>query len=224
MCNPLLIAEVGNCHEGSLDAAIEMLEKAADAGADMVKFQAGTAEGFTRTVNDIPRYRRYELHRAGYDRLLLHGRKLGIPVFFSVWSEEFADYRNLEWFKIPARQCNAENIRRYAKDNTFISIPQDIVDVLPLGITHGIPLHCVSQYPTRDALLWRIQELKETLNMPVGYSDHTIGIGNAVHAAKLGAVAIEKHFTLRHDFGPLRDHQLAATPEEFKELVDRVKS
>jgi N,N'-diacetyllegionaminate synthase len=221
---PILIAEVGNNHEGSLDAAIEMMERAWEAGADMVKFQAGNANGFARRVEDIPRYRAYELGRVGYDCLIKRGKELGIHVFFSVWSEEYDDFRKLEWFKIPARQCRADQIREYATPKTFISIPHTNDTPGALGIRHGIPLHCVSQYPARDGMLSRIGQLRDTLKMPVGYSDHTIGIDACVEAAKLGAVAIEKHFTLKHDFGPLRDHALSAIPWQFREMVGKIRS
>ena len=70
-----------------------------------------------------------------------------------------------------------------------------------------------------------MRELRRDLpNLEIGFSDHFVGIEEAVYAASfMGAVAIEKHFTLAHDFGPLRDHELSATPAELKELVERVK-
>lgn len=221
-----VIAEAGNAHEGFLDAALELVERAKEAGADLVKFQAGTAEDFARSPEDIPRYRKYELGRAGYEKLIDRGTAIGIPVFFSVWSDEFNDLRRLPYFKIAARQCRADYIAKYATDNTFISIPLTLVDVKSLGLTKGIALHCVPHYPAINGYLWRIPYLRRALPIiPVGYSDHTIGIDWAVRAVnEYGACVIEKHFTLRRDFGPLRDHVLSATPGEMKELVEKVKN
>lgn len=221
---PILIAEIGNNHEGNLNAALEMLEKAKEAGADLVKFQAGTAEGFARKKEDIPRYKKYELGKEGYNKLIAEGKRANIPVFFSVWSEEFAYYRRLDFFKIAARQANRDYIQRYSTDNTFISIPHTDNFPCNLGIDRGVIMHCVSEYPAKDPEFWRISMLRQYFELPIGYSDHSIGVDPCIHAVKhYKAAAIEKHFTLKHDFGPLRDHELSATPRQFKRLAEAVK-
>lgn len=84
-------------------------------------------------------------------------------------------------------------------------------------------LHCVSLYPTPDAEanLIRLVSLQQRFGLPVGYSDHTIGPDAAVAAVALGAIFIEKHFTLDKAMaGP--DHALSADPGELSELVTRV--
>ena len=225
---PYVIAEVGNCHEGSLDAAIELVERAREAGADFVKFQAGTAAGFARTREEIPRYEKYAFTKDQYWKLAKHAVALEIEPFFSVWGEGFDEFMvtPIRWRKIPARQCDSVSITRWLSRSTFISIPHWYieVDVKALGTDRGIPMHCVTEYPAVDPMLNRILKLSEWLNLPAGFSDHTIGIENAIAAVKhAGAVAIEKHFTLSHDFGPLRDHGLAATPAEMRALVEAVK-
>ncbi len=237
LANPccLVIAEAGNNHEGRLDVALELLERAKEAGADLVKFQAGTADGFARDHEDpeqLRKYRPYELRRYGYNRLITRGLELGIPVFFSVWSLEFMDYLSLSWVKIPARQCNIKTIKKLDGPGTFISIPHtmSLGAVSALPIREGIPMHVVAEYPAKDALLGRFHDLRMALKRQigqVGYSDHTIGIYWAVRMATDPSTrcrAIEKHFTLAHDFGPLRDHKLSATPEQFREMVERIKS
>jgi N-acetylneuraminate synthase/N,N'-diacetyllegionaminate synthase len=85
-------------------------------------------------------------------------------------------------------------------------------------------LHCVSLYPTPDAEanLLRIATLREHYRLPVGYSDHTQGIEAAVGAAALGAVFIEKHFTLDRSL-PGPDHALSADPEEFGRMIASVR-
>ncbi len=224
----VIIAECGNNHEGDMNTALEMIDRAKEAGADLVKFQAGTAEGFARTPADVQRYRKYELGRAGYDLLIKHANEIEMPICFSVWSEEFADYRKFPLFKLAARQYSQENIRSYARWGTFVSIPSDVPlhKVKLIGIGGATPLHCVSEYPTFDAQLLRIPILRKMFGPRhgVGFSDHTIGIKTAIAAVHLfGATVIEKHFTLAHDFGPLRDHRLSATPDELRELVMSVK-
>lgn len=227
MKKPLIIAECGNCHEGVSAVALGMISKAKSAGADLVKFQAGTAEGFARTPEQVERYKKYELGYEGYCKLIQRGREIGIPVFFSVWANgEFDILRNLKYLKLAARQCSYENIQHYNSKNLFVSIPHKMkpkeLKTLPRG--NWVPLHCVTEYPTIDPDLKRIKWLREFLKKPVGYSDHTIGIESCIDAVKVwGATVIEKHFTFDHEFGSLRDHKHAATPMEFAEMVMRIK-
>lgn len=232
--NCMIIAEVGNCHEGNLEAALEMMNKAEAAGASLVKFQAGKAEGFARNPLDkaeVDRYRKYELGVMGYNRLIEEGRRIGIGVFFSVWSPEFEYLHDCEWRKIPARQCKPDVIRRLDSPKTLISIPHTMFlpHVSELGIVQGIPLHVVAAYPAGSGMLGRAVQVLHELRKPIGsigYSDHTIGIYWPVRLATDPALrcrVVEKHFTLKHDFGPLRDHQHAATPEEFAEMADRIR-
>lgn len=208
--------------------ALELVERAKDSGADFVKFQAGTAEGFARGPQDIERYRKYELGIDGYWKLVERAEQVKIDIFFSLWNVQFESLLRfpVRWTKIPARQCDKVTIFTKATPYTFISIPHwfDEEQVKSLGIVCGIPMHCVTEYPAKDPMLNRIMKIRDWTGLPTGFSDHTIGIEAAVSAVvDAQAVVIEKHFTKAHDFGPLRDHVLAATPEEMKELVRRVK-
>ncbi len=92
------------------------------------------------------------------------------------------------------------------------------------GCTELILLHCVSSYPApiEQVNLKAMLLMKEVFNLPVGFSDHTTGIQVAIAAAALGAVAIEKHFTLDKSMtGP--DHRASIEPGELVELVRSVK-
>ncbi len=85
-------------------------------------------------------------------------------------------------------------------------------------------LHCHSDYPTeyKDANLRAIMTIHEIFGLPVGYSDHTLGIEVTVAAVALGARIIEKHFTLnRHMAGP--DHKISLTPAELKVMVTSIR-
>ena len=85
-------------------------------------------------------------------------------------------------------------------------------------------LHCTSNYPTKpeDTNLRRMLSLKDKYGLPVGFSDHTCGWQAAVQAVTLGAVSIEKHFTLDHNL-PGPDHWFSSNPAEMKELVSQVR-
>ena len=86
-------------------------------------------------------------------------------------------------------------------------------------------LHCNTQYPTpmEDVNLKAMLTIKEELDVPVGYSDHTQGIEVSIAAAALGAVVIEKHFTLDRTMdGP--DHKASIEPEELKRMVSSIRN
>jgi N,N'-diacetyllegionaminate synthase len=86
-------------------------------------------------------------------------------------------------------------------------------------------LHCTSSYPTpmSDVNLKAMKQIKETLEVAVGYSDHTLGIEVAVAAVALGATIIEKHFTLdRNQAGP--DHKASLEPKELSLMVSEIRN
>lgn len=102
---------------------------------------------------------------------------------------------------------------------------QDAVDAVRSGGTSPIVLlHCTSSYPTKavDVNLNRMLALRNRFNVPVGFSDHTIGSAAAVQAMTMGACMLEKHFTLDHDLqGP--DHWFSADLSELKRYVEDVR-
>jgi len=85
-------------------------------------------------------------------------------------------------------------------------------------------LHCTSNYPAqcRDVNLRAMRTIAEQTRLPVGYSDHTLGLAVSTAAVALGAVVIEKHFTLDRELaGP--DHKASLTPEELSQLVCQIR-
>jgi len=87
-----------------------------------------------------------------------------------------------------------------------------------------ILLHCVSNYPCEHESLNLsvMNTLRQAFQVPVGYSDHSVGSEAASISISLGAKVIEKHFTLDKNL-PGPDHQASSTPEEFSELVSAVR-
>jgi len=92
------------------------------------------------------------------------------------------------------------------------------------GNQQVILLHCVSSYPARieDVNLRVMNTLKEAFGFPVGYSDHTMGIEVSLSAAALGAVVIEKHFTLDKNL-PGPDHRASLEPKELKQMIVAIR-
>lgn len=226
---PIIIAEIGNNAEGVLPNVYKLIDAAKNAGADLVKLQAGTARGFARTESQIDFYRKYVIEVNDFIDVWLYCNQIEIPLFFSIWNDEVnTDYevlRNMErWHKIPARQCTSESILKYDSPTTFISMPamtNSAYELFP--IKQGIPMHVVSEYPTTNPQLHYIKALKSKYGK-AGYSDHTIGISACEMAVKhYGAIAVEKHFTLDKKTNGLRDHLLSADPMEFERMVRAIK-
>ena len=92
------------------------------------------------------------------------------------------------------------------------------------GVEDIILLHCVSNYPARieDVNLRAMETLKQAFKLPVGFSDHTLGITAPIAAVALGACVIEKHFTLDRNL-PGPDHKASLEPDELKEMVKAIR-
>jgi sialic acid synthase SpsE len=94
----------------------------------------------------------------------------------------------------------------------------------PYGSQNLALLHCVSNYPCADGSLNMrvIRTLQQAFQLPVGYSDHSVGNEASILAVSLGACVIEKHFTLDNKL-PGPDHKASSTPDEFAALVNAVR-
>jgi len=107
----------------------------------------------------------------------------------------------------------------------------EIKSAVKILIRQGTPkshitlLHCHTDYPTQmnDVNLSAMSTLRNVFNVPVGYSDHTLGIEVPIAAAALGATVIEKHFTLDRTLeGP--DHKASLEPKELKLMVQSIRN
>src|SRR2546430_8283095 len=108
---------------------------------------------------------------------------------------------------------------------------QEVEDAVNVLVSSGAKkenitiLHCTTEYPTpfEDVNLRAMQSIGRTFNLPFGYSDHTRGIEVPIAAVALGAVVIEKHFTLdRNMEGP--DHKASLEPGELKDMITAIRN
>lgn len=241
----LIVAEIGNNHEGSCALAEEMVGRAAEAGADAVKFQTIVPEKLVSS-SQKDRIRQLERFRLSYDefeRLHKVAERENILFLSTPFDIQSARFLNslLPAFKIASGDNNffplIDVVARTGKpiilssglaDLNQIIVTRDFIQGIwrEQGIDQELAvLHCVVSYPTppQEANLLAIRQLRDQLGVTVGYSDHTLGIEAAVLSAVLGARIIEKHFTVDKNYSDFHDHQLSADPQEMALLVKRVR-
>ncbi|MFH7594025.1 N-acetylneuraminate synthase family protein [Streptomyces racemochromogenes] len=218
-----VIGEIGINHNGELANALALIDAAADAGCDAVKFQKRTPEICTpRDQWDIERdtpwgrmtyidYRhRVEFGEDEYRAIDEHCAKRGIDWFASPWDTEAVTF--LEKFDVPAHKVASASLtddelllalRATGKTvilSTGMSTPQQIRHAVEvLGSENIILLHATSTYPAKaEELNLRVINSLEAAypNVPVGYSGHETGLQTTVAAVAMGACAVERHITL----------------------------
>jgi N-acetylneuraminate synthase/N,N'-diacetyllegionaminate synthase len=242
----LVVAEIGNNHEGSYALAEEMIGRAAEVGARAVKFQTFLPEHYVSRQDSarLDRLRKFALSFDRFADLAKVAARCGVVFLSTPFDLASADALD--------RLCPA--IKISSGDNTFVPLLERVASFRkPILLSTGLAnlsdlerarsaitsvwdelghsgdlvlLHCVSSYPTppAEANLAAIRTLADRFGGVVGYSDHTLGIGAAVLSVAFGARLIEKHFTLDKNFSEFRDHQLSADPAELAELVRQVRS
>lgn len=240
----LVVAEIGNNHEGNFDAARELVRKAAECGADAVKFQTFRTKYFV-SASDRARYDRltsFELSHRQFEELQRLARSSGLLFISTPLDLESAAFLEglVDCYKIASGDNNFYPlIERVCETGKPIIVSSGLSDLAQIArsvrfieerwqacaVKQDVAvLHCVSSYPVppAQANLAAITTLARVLPCTIGYSDHTIGIQACLIAVALGARIIEKHFTLDKQYSDFRDHQLSADPAEMAKLVRRI--
>jgi len=234
-----VIAEIGINHNGDIKLARKLIEKAAETGADAVKFQSYHTDDFvSKKSNYYNLFKKLELSEEDFKELREFAEKKKILFISTPLDLRYVDFLNeidVSAFKIASGDLTfIPLLKKVAKTKkpiilstgmaTIGEIDEAINVIKNEGNGKIILMHCVSCYPVpyEQVNLKAIITLKNTFNLPVGYSDHTLDIAVPVAAVALGAKIIEKHFTLEKNMeGP--DHKLSASPEEFKRMVEMIR-
>jgi N,N'-diacetyllegionaminate synthase len=248
----LIIAEAGVNHNGSLKRALELVDAAKEAGADIVKFQTFDVDRLVSRFAPMADYQKKNLGTDESQKEMLnqltlthdeflkvaqHCREVGIEFLstpFDIDSVHFLDPLVRMW-KVPSGEITnypyLVEIARTKKKvilSTGMSTLSEIHDAADVLKSNGAEdltiLHCTTEYPAPidDVNLNVMSTLRKEFGCPVGYSDHTKGIEVSLAAAAMGASVIEKHFTLDRNL-PGPDHKASLEPEELKELVTGIR-
>ncbi|MCI5064830.1 N-acetylneuraminate synthase family protein, partial [bacterium] len=247
---PLLVAEIGINHNGSLLRAKELVLEAKNSGVRVVKFQKrDLASLYTEELlNDtsdfeqgfqylIPILKRCELSDSEMEELQIFTEALGMTFLctpFDLKSARFLEKRGVSAYKVSSADLTnmplIEEIASFGKPmllSTGMSTDQEVsktVDFLRSQQADFLLLHCVSSYPVdpQRANLERIRILATKFKTLTGYSGHEIGTSLSLLATSFGACLIEKHFTTDRTL-PGPDHKFSLLPEELQRLAARLR-
>lgn len=248
-----IIAEAGVNHNGDLNIAKKLVDIAAEANADAVKFQTFKAEGVVTTNTEVAEYIKNNLGKSVNQLKLLKSLELDFNDFKTI--KNYCDERGIIFLStphsfdaidfledlIPAYKFGSGDLNNFpalkhaAKKNkpmilgtgmAYMKEVKEAVEIIKAaGNDQIILLHCTTNYPCSldDVNLRAMLSMKKETNCLVGYSDHTIGILVPIIAVSLGACVIEKHITLDKNLLG-PDHKASIEPDELKELVKSIRA
>ena len=244
-----VIAEIGLNHNGDVDIAKRLIDVAADAGADAVKFQKRTPEISTpEHMRDVPREtpwgtmtyleyrRRVEFGREEYVEIGDYATLRGLDWFASPWDVPSVDF--LEELNVVAHKVASASVTdlelltalRETGKPTILSSGMSTIEQIDraletLGTDRVVLMHATSTYPMEpeEANLRVITTLRDRYpGVPIGYSGHERGLQISLAAVALGAVAVERHITLdRTMWGS--DHAASLEPTGLSHLVRDIR-
>ena len=230
-----LIAEIGVNHNGYVDAAIQLIDAAVDAGADAVKFQAFTAERLDPPGDRQEMLKCFELSEGKLLELCSYAASRCIEFMVTPFDVDWL-YASVELLKVKRIKLASGAI---TNDELILAADESGLPVLlSTGmatldeIRHAMAMmcgdvelmHCVSAYPTMpyELNLQRITRLQSEFGCHVGLSDHSLSIYPSIAAVGMGVTSIERHLTLDQRWnGP--DHAASLTPKEFGAFVAAVR-
>lgn len=249
-----VVAEAGVNHNGDMALARRLVDAAAEAGADAVKFQTFSTDALVSREAPKAGYQvettgaaesqrdmlaRLELRPEQHAELQQQCGKRGLVFFSAPFDEQAADALeslDVPLFKIPSGEItNLPLLRHVAAKRRPLILSTGMATLDEVGTAvaairaAGDPplaiLHCLSAYPAPAAEmnLRAMDTLRDRFGVPVGLSDHTLGIEVAVAAVARGAQIIEKHLTVDKTL-PGPDHRASLDPVEFAALVRAIRS
>jgi N,N'-diacetyllegionaminate synthase len=240
-----IIAEVASSHEGDPEIAIRLLQSAAEAGADAVKFQVFSAHQLL--VPEHPKFHSFteiEMTPSEWRRIYRACASTGIPFVAEVFDEEslhLMQELGVSTYKIHSTDLtNPLFIEKVASTGKplLLSTGGSIFEEIryAIGVAEAksnnniILMHGFQAFPTRleDTHLWNIPKLEHEFSYPVGYADHCEGgteyaLALPLVAIGMGACVIEKHITLDRSLKG-RDYYSALNPEEFAHMVSLIRN
>lgn len=253
MAKVLIIAEAGVNHNGDINLARQLIDKAKEAGADIIKFQTYNLDSIVSKFAEMADYQKDNMGMVESQKEMLKKITLPYEAFWELYKYcknkdiqflstpfdiESIHFLNdmVPFWKIPSGEVtNYPYLVEIAKTgkpvvmSTGMCKLQEIDEAIKVLKTNGTSditlLHCNTQYPTpyKDVNLRAMETLRNRYKVKVGYSDHTKGIEVPIAAVALGAEVIEKHFTLDKNL-PGPDHKASLEPKELAAMVSSIRN
>jgi len=247
-----IIAEAGVNHNGDIRLAKQLIDVAAESGADAIKFQTFKAHEATGIYADKAEYQKNGDSESQLEMI----KKLELSFESFGELKDYAENRNLDFISTPdgteSLKClldidvqiikigstevtNLPFLKEIGSTgkpiilstgmSTMGEVEQALDAIYSTGNNNVTLLHCTTSYPTpiKDVNLRTMITLRDAFKTPVGLSDHTTSCEAAIAAVSLGAKYIEKHITLDHSL-PGPDHKASMDPIEFKEYVRSIRN
>ena len=243
------IAEVGGNHEGDYNYARLLTKQAIESGADAVKFQFYTGDSLVSPIESPSRnqhFKKFELTNEQNLELVKYVTDNSVLPMASVWNYKMLEIVNPH---LSIHKVGSGDLTCYPMLKALTKTKKPIILSTGLSSLSEIEqsvkyiescdcsyitekklalLQCTSSYPTpdEDANLEAMLTLQKEFNLPIGYSDHTLGTEAIEVAVALGAQIIEKHFTDTREGKTFRDHLISLTKTEVQSTLrklDRIK-
>jgi len=247
-----IIAEAGVNHDGNIEFAKKLIDLAAAAGADAVKFQTFRTEDLilrtvekasyqkettSNTESQFDMLKKLEVSKAQNIELKSYSSQKGI-IFLTTPFDEYSldeiDNLDLPAYKVSSTDAtNIPFLKKIAQKGKpiFLSTGMTYLAEVEMALTtihefnkDVVLLHCTANYPIRDdeVNLSVLETFKKHFDVLIGYSDHSVGMGAAPFAIPMGAKVVEKHFTL-DKLKTGPDHSASLSPEELHDFVKQVR-
>ena len=247
-----IIAEAGLNHNGSVLIAKKLIDLAAKSGADAVKFQKRTVANlaikkvldasdnrfpeFGKTYREVREHLEFDMGQ--YKIIKKYAEKKGLDFLCTAFDPEAVDFLEelgIGTYKLASHSVtNIELLEYLAKTgkqsimSTGMTEMSEIYTAVKIFEKYKTPLlllHCVSAYPTPlgECNLNMINVLKENFGLPTGYSGHELGYLPTLTSVAMGAVAIERHYTLDNNMTGF-DHKMSLNPQDFVAMVKDIRS
>lgn len=247
-----VIAEAGLNHNGSIDVAKRLIDVAAKAGANAVKFQKRTVSILaTKETLDAPdgrfpefgsTYREIREHlefdKSQYVELKKYSESLNLDFIVTAFDIPAVDFLldvGVETFKLASHSLTNYDLLEYLsskRKQTILSTGMAELDEIDTAVEifrkNSCPLslmHCVSAYPTPldQCNLLMLERLKDRYKLPTGYSGHELGYLPSIAAVAMGAQLIERHYTLDVTMTGF-DHKMSLDPEQLESMVSEIRA
>jgi len=233
-----IIAEVGINHNGSKSRCLKLIREAYKSGADAVKLQIVNPDlSYSRQHPSYKEFKNKFLSDQSIKGLIKYANSLGIALFATPGDFESLD--RIYKLKMPAIKIssglltNLPLILEASKKKLPIILSSgmahlneisEAVKICKKNQNKVAILKCTSIYPApqKTLNLNGINRLKNIFKIPVGYSDHAVGIESSIYSVALGAKIVEKHFTLNKKQKGA-DHKISILPKQFRKMVNKIR-